>query len=119
MDKKRISPPFEWRIRKGLSLCTIFFKTSKCYPCFIILYWDFGKLQFLFICMPKLSSEGVKTKLQTCVSAFQCQCKVGQYLCQSGTKCVDLINLCDGVPHCPDNDDENLEVCSHQGMRPR
>jgi len=29
MDKKMISPLIEWRIGKCLSLCTIFFKTSK------------------------------------------------------------------------------------------
>ena len=38
VDKKMISPLFEWCIRKYLGLCTIFIQTSRCYIMFMVYH---------------------------------------------------------------------------------
>ena len=32
-------------------------------------------------------------------------CKIGQFSCDNG-QCIDIVNRCDGVPHCDDLSDE-------------
>jgi len=38
-------------------------------------------------------------------------CAADEFLCASGTQCVDSYCHCNGVPDCDDGSDENVELC--------
>jgi len=42
----------------------------------------------------------------------RCEPKSDQFSCTSSNKCVPDIKVCDGIPDCPDAEDENVQMCS-------
>ncbi|XP_070582937.1 LOW QUALITY PROTEIN: SCO-spondin-like [Erythrolamprus reginae] len=45
-------------------------------------------------------------------------CALDQFVCTSGVECVPYQQLCDGVPHCWDQSDENIDVCGSTQIPP-
>lgn len=47
----------------------------------------------------------------TVVTANAPECPKGDVRCKNGIHCVNPRYQCDGLKHCPDNSDEDVNMC--------
>lgn len=89
-----------------LKICT-FFKEHK-------LRED-DKINFFRITTLNLLSILSTIILDALIQPEQCKLDLGHFLCADNRTCIQRIQVCDGIQHCPDNSDEGV-VCNRKDL---